>query len=147
MKPAIKPENIQITYSRSPNLKDMLVKSKVYSQPQPKLLQPCWQSRCLTGPNMNTSQVIPNKGNHSYPIRGNFHSKSSNVIYVMTCNVYNIQYVGETSNTMNSRCRGYESFIRRENDHPVAIHYRSYNHTIDDYSITIVDKETDKIED
>ena len=45
---------------------------------------------------------------------------------------------------MNSRCRGHESSIRAEKDHPVAIHYKSYNHNIDDYSITIVDKETNK---
>ena len=62
----------------------------------------------------------------------------------MTCNVCNIQYVGETSNTMNSRYRGHESSIRTEKDHPVATHYRSYNHTIGDYSITIVDKGTNK---
>ena len=84
-KQAIKQDNIQITYSRNPNLKDMLVKSKVYSQPQPKLSQPCWQPRCLTCTSMNTSQVISNKDNQSYPIRGNFHCKSSDVIYVMTC--------------------------------------------------------------
>ena len=47
----------------------------------------------------------------------------------------------KTSNSMNCRCRGHESPIRTNKDHPVAIHYRSYNHTIDDYSITIVDKE------
>ena len=29
-KPAITPDHIIITYSRSPNLKDMLVKSKIY---------------------------------------------------------------------------------------------------------------------
>ena len=62
----------------------------------------------------------------------------------MTCNVCNIQYVGETSNTMNSRCRVHECSIRTEKDDPVAIYYRSYNHTIDDYSITIVDKESNK---
>ena len=45
---------------------------------------------------------------------------------------------------MSSRCRGYESSIRTENDHPVAILYRSYNQSIYDYSITIVDKETNK---
>ena len=45
---------------------------------------------------------------------------------------------------MNSRCGGHESSIRTEKDHPVAIHYRSYNHTADNYFITIVDKETDK---
>ena len=62
----------------------------------------------------------------------------------MPCNVCNIQYIGETSNTMNNRCRGRDSSIRTEKDHPVAIHYRPYNRTIDDYSITIVDKEPDK---
>ena len=79
-KPAIKPDNIQITYSRSPNLKDMLVKSKVYSQPQPKLSQPCWKPSCLTCPNINISQVISNKDNHSYPMTGNFHCKCSDVM-------------------------------------------------------------------
>ena len=59
-------------------------------------------------------QVISDKDNHSYPIGGNFHCKSSDIIYVMTCNVCNIQYVWETSNTMNSRCRGHESSIRTE---------------------------------
>ena len=62
----------------------------------------------------------------------------------MTCKVCYIQYVGEISNTMNNRCRVHESFIRTEKDHPVAIHHRSYNHVIDDYSITIADKEPDK---
>ena len=93
---------------------------------------------------MNTSRVISNQANHSYPIGGNFQSKSTNVVFVMTCNVYNIQYVGETSKTMNNICRGHGSSIRTEMDHPVGIYYRSYNHTIDDYSITIVDKEPDK---
>ena len=45
---------------------------------------------------------------------------------------------------MNSRYRGHECSIRTEKDHPVAIHYRSYNHIIDDYSITIVNKESNK---
>ena len=48
---------------------------------------------------------------------------------------------------MNNRHRGHESSIRKEKDHPVAMHYRPYNHMIDDYSITIVDDEPDKIED
>ena len=141
---AIKPDNIQVTYSRGPNLRDMLVKSEVYLQPLPSVSQPCGHPRCPTCPNMTTSQLISNKANHSYPIRGNFNCKLTNVIYVTTCNVCNIQYVGETSNTMNNRCTGHESSIITEKNHPVAIHYRSYNHTMDDYSITMVDNEPDK---
>ena len=140
-KSVITPEQIQITYSRNPNLKDKLVKSNIEFQPKPNLCQPCWQPRCLTCSHMNTSQVISSKEKPSYPIRGNFNCKSNEIIYVMTCN---IQYVGETSNSMNCRCRGHESSIRTHKDHPVAIHYRSYNHTIDYYCITIVDKEKNK---
>ena len=43
---------------------------------------------------------------------------------------------------MNSRCRGHESSIITEKEHPIAIRYRSHYHTVDDYSITVVDKET-----
>ena len=143
-KSIITPEQIQITYSRSPNLKGKLVKSNIDFLPKPNLSQPCLQPRSLTCKHMNTSQVISSKEKHSYPIRGNFNWKSNEIIYVMTCNICSIQYVGETSNSMNCRCRGHESSIRTNKDHPVAIHYRSYNHTIDDYSITIVDQEKDK---
>ena len=83
-KPAIKQGNIQVTSSRSPSLRDMLVTAEVPAQSLLKLSQPCWQQRCLTCPNMNTSQVISNKANHSYPIRGNFHSESTNMVYVLT---------------------------------------------------------------
>ena len=111
-KSAITPEQMQITYSRSPNLKDNLVKSNIDFLPKPKLSQPCLQPRCLTCSHMNTSQVISSKEKHSYPIRGNFNCKSNDIIYVMTCNICNIQYVGETSNSMNCRCRGHKSSIR-----------------------------------
>ena len=49
------PEQIQITYSRSPNLKDKLVKSNIDFLPKPNLSQPCLQPRCLTCSHMNTS--------------------------------------------------------------------------------------------
>ena len=62
----------------------------------------------------------------------------------MTCEICNIQYVGETSNTLNTRCRGHESAIRNEKDHPVAQHFNSYNHSWHDYNIIAVDKESDK---
>ena len=143
-KSVITPDQIQITYSRSPNLKDKLVKSNIHHNNKPNLSQPCLQPRCLTCSHMNTSHVISSKENYSYPIRGNFNCRSNDIIYVMSCTICNIQYVGETSNSMNCRCRSHESSIGTNKDHPVAIHYRSYNHTIDDYSITTVDQEKDK---
>ena len=93
---------------------------------------------------MDTTQTVTNKINHNYPIRGNFNCQSTNIPYVLKCDICGIQYVGESSNTMNTRCRGHVSTIRTSKDHPVALHYRSYNHTIEDFTITVVDKEQDK---
>ena len=70
-KSVITPEQIKITHNRSPNLKDKLVKSNTDFHPKSNLCQPCWQPRCSTCSDMNTSQVISNKENYSYPIRGN----------------------------------------------------------------------------
>ena len=35
-KPAIKPEDIQVTYNKSPNIKDMIIKTQLYKQHIPK---------------------------------------------------------------------------------------------------------------
>ena len=42
-KPAIKQEDIQVTYSRSPNIKDMIIKTEIYKQHRPKMCQPCYK--------------------------------------------------------------------------------------------------------
>ena len=143
-KSAIKPEDIQITYSRSPNIKDMIIKTEISKQHIPKLSQPCFKPICKTCLQMDTTQTITNRSNHSYPIRGSFNCQSSNIVYVLKCMICGMQYVGESSNTMNTRCRGHVSTIRTSKDHPVALHYRSYNHTTEDFTITIIDKEQDK---
>ena len=68
-KSAITPDQIQITYSRSPNLKDKLVKSNIHFNNKPNLSQPCLQARCLTCSHMNTSYVVSSRENYSYPMR------------------------------------------------------------------------------
>ena len=143
-KSAIKPEDIQVTYSRSPNIKDMIIKTEIFRQYTPKQSQPCYKPKWKTCLQMDTTQTITNRTNHSYPIRGNFNCQSTNIVYVLKCMICGIQYVGESSNTMNTRCRGHVSTIRTSKDHPVALQYRSYNHTTEDFSITIIDKDQDK---
>ena len=143
-KPAIKPEDIEITYNKSPSIRDMVVKSSLQKQPITNLSQPCYKPRCKTCQQISTTQTITNQSNHSYKIRGNFNCQSTNIIYVLSCLICGTQYVGESSNTMNTRCRGHISTIRTSKDHPVAVHYRSYNHTTEDFNITVIDKEADK---
>ena len=136
-KPAIKPEDIQVSYNKSPSIKDMIIKAQLYKQYTPKMCQPCYKPRCKTCGQVETTQTITNKSNHSYLIRGNFNCQSANIIYVLNCLICGTQYVGECLNTMNTRCRGHISTIKTSKDHPVALHYRSYNHTKEDFTITI----------
>ena len=44
-KEVIKPDDIQVSYSRSPNIKDMIIKSEIFKQHTPKLSQPCFKPR------------------------------------------------------------------------------------------------------
>ena len=142
-KSAIRPEDIQVTYSRTPNIKDMIIKTEIIKQYTPKISQPCFKPRCKICLQMDTTQTITNRTNHSYLIRGDFNCQSSKIVHVLRRMICGIQYVGESSNTMNTSCRGH-STIRTSKDHPVAVHYRSYNHTTEDFSITIIDKDQDK---
>ena len=104
-KSAIRPEDIQVTYTRSPHIKDMIIKTEVIKQYTPKISQPCLKPRCKTCLQMDTTKTIINRTNHSYPIRGNFNCQSTNIVYVLKYMICGKQYVGESSNTMNTRCR------------------------------------------
>ena len=71
-KEIIKPDDIQVTYSRSPNIKDMIIKSEIFKQHTPKLSQPCFKPRCKTCQHMDTTITITSRTKYSYPIRGKF---------------------------------------------------------------------------
>ena len=60
-KPAIKPEDIQVTYSRRSNIKDMIIKTEIYKQHRPKMCQPCHKPRCKTCLQRETTQTVTNK--------------------------------------------------------------------------------------
>ena len=122
----------------------MVVKTLLHKQHTPKMCQPCNKPRVKTCQQMETTQTITNQSNHSYLIRENFNCQSANIIYVLNCLICGTRYVGESSNTMNTRCRGHISTIKTSKDHPAALHYRSYNHTTEDFTITIIDREQDK---
>ena len=141
-KEVIKPEDIQVTYSRSPNLKHILIQGSLEATQQPRGTIPCGKPRCKTCDHIHQGDTIT-KQQETYPIRGSFTCQSKNLVYLLTCIICNKQCVGETEQTLNRRCRGHESNMRRHNDNIVSKHYKEYNHTNDNYIVTAIDKETD----
>ena len=142
-KSAIKPEDLQITYSRSANLKDYLVKGELERNRILVGTYPCGKIRCKTCAHITTTSVVK-KDNKKYKTQGHYTCQSSNLVYLLTCSICQSKYIGETENTLNTRCRGHETNMRSYNDNLVSRHFKSYNHTFDDYSILVLQPETDK---
>ena len=141
-KEAIKPEDIHVTYSRSPNLKGILIKGPLEDTQQPRGTRPCGKTRCKTCDHIQLGNTIK-KDQVRYQIRGSFTCLSRNVIYLLTCSICEKRYIGETEQTLNGRCRGHESNMRSNNDNIVSTHYKQYNPTSEDYIVTAIEKETD----
>ena len=70
-KEAIKPEDIQVTYSRSPNLKDILIKGSLENTQQPRGSTPCGKPRCKTCDHIQPGNTIA-KQQETFSIRGSF---------------------------------------------------------------------------
>ena len=102
--------------------------------------------QCFTCPKMDHSNVVTSKTNISYKIPGKFNCQSKNVIYVLTCGIHNLQYVGETQQTLNARFRLHESMINTRKENHVAHHFNEDDHLNNklDYKINIVGQEANK---
>ena len=135
---------LQVTYAKCSNLRSLLVKTK---EPILALARnlPCY--KCVTCPYMKrTNSITSNHTKEEYQIRGYFTCQSTHVIYAATCTIPGCgkQYVGESSNSLNSRFRGHHHDIQYRKEKPMAIHHNSNNHTGNDYEITAIDSERDK---
>ena len=75
----------------------------------------------------------------SYPIRQQLHCKSTNVIYLITCNKCNVQYVGSTTNKFKVRFRNHKSAMStKKNTCEVAIHFNKETHVLSDFGFVII---------
>ena len=65
--------------------------------------------------------------------KGTITCTSSNVIYLISCSVCSVQYVGETKNTLKKRFYGHRSTVNTKRlDTPVGHHFNLPNHSISD---------------
>ena len=77
----------------------------------------------------------------SYPIRQQLHCKCKNVIYLITCNKCNVQYIGSTTNEFKVRFQNHKSAMNTEkNTCEVAIHFNKENHVLSDFGFVIIEQ-------
>ena len=119
--------NIISAYRKNKNLKDYVVHSK---------LKP-WNQVGRVKPNyFSPKQVVKNKTNKNiFCIRQNITHKTKNCIYLITCQICGLQYVGETGNSIAHRLSQHRYTINNEKDTHVLIVKHFLTHGVDALNI------------
>ena len=77
----------------------------------------------------------------TYQVKATANCKTSNVVYVIECTRCKKQYVGETENVFYIQMNGHWSNIKhRRLEKPVANHFNSKGHSLEDLSIFVVEQ-------
>ena len=130
------PEPPLVSCRRDKNLRDFLVHSTSGSQrPLDAGSFPCRRPRCQTCQYI-TSPTVLHGPKRSHTIQNRFTCQSENVVYCITCRRCTSMYIGETGRRLRERFGEHLRSIRnRSPGLPVAEHFSSANHTIDDIRV------------
>lgn len=120
-----------VAFTRPRTIRDILVKSYINRITEQTASGPCGKS-CKLCPYMLTCSTYTSHTTRStHKIRHMINCQSVNVIYLIGCIVCGVQYVGQTSNTLNCRIRNHLYDIKREDQNkPVAKHFTSADHNM-----------------
>ena len=77
----------------------------------------------------------------THKTRSTFTCKTRNLVYLIQCRKFGLQYVGETANPLHIRMNGHRSDIHtQKTDKPVAAHFNLPDHTLDDLQVMGIEK-------
>ena len=128
-------------------LRNILVRAKLQQNDSPPLTlgthpcgRQCFCCKYICSSQSSQSKVKSHHNGKTYNSRGSGNCRTSGVVYLLECRVCHIQYVGQIGNALKTRISNHLSSIRREDDElPVAIHFNSSRHTINDVTVRIID--------
>ena len=107
-----------VTYRRSSYLKDKLIRARIPDPPRmrPKRLIPGMKPCGLnfpTCPYIEHGTVIQSsKTSKKIEINGTFNCKTRNVVYCFTCEQCKLQYIGQTTRSLDERVNEHIGSIR-----------------------------------
>ena len=137
------PERPLIAYRRPKSLRDLLVHAEL----KPTTVEPprgtscCDTRRCLTCRHIQSGTTIcSTTTRQTFRVRATATCKTSNVVYLIECRKCCKQYVGETQNRLHIRLNRHRSDImQRRIEKPVASHFTSPGHSLDDLKILVLE--------
>ncbi|KAJ8037537.1 hypothetical protein HOLleu_18374 [Holothuria leucospilota] len=143
-----------MAFRRPKNLANYLVHAKLKpanAENTPLGTVKCGDRRCLVCEFLKTGDSFTSKGtNKSYTINFELNCNSSNVVYLLTCKVCDIQYVGSTSTKFRLRFNNHKSRIKAHTrmssdeklrDDLIYQHFHSLGHNgLEDLSVQLIDR-------
>ena len=110
-------------------------------------IQPCRKFNCstcrhhlLTTPTFKANR----KNSDTFSIRHKLSCQSKNIIYLITCMRCKKQYVGQTSNQLNTRINQHRTSILNKKSILIAKHFNLPGHSILDLKVQPIDQATSK---
>ena len=136
-----------VAYKRTPNLRDLLVRTQLRDNSNPQHKAPpgiykCNHPRCLTCPFLQEGQAkyTFSATKEERCINDNLNCKSKNLIYLIECKKCTKQYIGETKRQLHERFGEHRRSI--QNHHqltkptPVSAHFNQPGHSINHLLLT-----------
>ena len=135
--------NLNLNPNPTPNLSLNSISNLI---PSPVLIKeffskPCQKPRCNSCNIINTQSTFKSTVfNKMFNLSENLDCSSDNIVYLISCSKCNLQYVGETGNSLRIRMNSHRYCIRLNKDTPIAIHFNSKNHNISHLKIMPIEK-------
>ena len=138
------PEPSIVTYRRSKNLREILVKSKQYpinrrtSQRSKNGFKKCLRSVCNMCSHTSPQNSHTTQSGDTYQIKRPITCETKNVIYRLGCRECNdFTYIGETKNQVYIRFGQHRSYIRKHDlTQPTGIHFE--RHGFNESALTVL---------
>ena len=126
-----------LAFKRDKNLQDILVYKKHNNLffSKPNRCELC-EKYCAVRPYIVTSNKFEDHGGKQYNVKNYINCQSTNVVYAVFCKkCTKYVYVGETGDTLYQRQLLNLSRIKTKYGDPVAIHFYTDGHTLQDFSV------------
>ena len=138
-----------VSFRSTRNLKSYLVRSKIYPLERKVGSEKCNSKRCLVCLNVSETDVLQLfQTKEQYKINHQLNCNDKCLIYLLSCKVCGLQYVGSTTDKFRLRWNNYKENDRKgkrgeEHKQPLVFeHFSSNDHNgfLEDCIITLTDK-------
>ena len=130
------------SFRRAKNIKEILARPRrtIYTD-----IQGCFKckGKCDLCKNflLESDHFSSTCTSRKYFITQHLHCKCKNVVFLITCNKCNVQYVGSTTNEFKVRFRNHKSAMStKKNTCEVAIHFNKETHVLSDFVFVIIEQ-------